>query len=31
LPAAFCGLVDSMLNPIAHLRPDHLSQRFGHL
>lgn len=31
LPAAFCALVDSMLNPIPHLRPDHLSQRFGHL
>jgi serine/threonine-protein kinase len=29
LPAPFCDLVDAMLQPVAHLRPDHLSQRFG--
>jgi serine/threonine-protein kinase len=30
LPPAFCVLIDAMLNPIAHLRPDQLSQRFGY-
>jgi serine/threonine protein kinase len=29
LPAEFCGLVDAMLHPVAHLRPGHLSRRFA--
>ena len=31
LPPAFCALVEGMLNPVAHLRPDSLSHLFNQL